>query len=295
MISAPALGAVYSLASALIWTLLGLVARALSPYLNALAINMLRSAIGGAFLAILALALGGFGALRAVSPVSWVYLTASIITAIAVGDTVFFESTKTLGLARAMTVSMVYPPIASLLAVWVFDERITPAIAAGGMVTLGGLALLVGERAPGASGGPRGGRRGLALALLAAVAWAVSTVLIKAPLHEVEPVTVQAVRLPLAGALLWLTPWARGTGRVVRAHPRTLVPLLILLGVLTAASSVTFVLGLQLAGVTLASILSATAPLFALPIGLVAFGERVTWRAVAGAAICIAGIAILSL
>ncbi|HLE84668.1 MAG TPA: EamA family transporter [Thermoanaerobaculia bacterium] len=40
--------------------------------------------------------------------------------------------------------------------------------------------------------------------------------------------------------------------------------------------------------------MSSTSPLFALPIGLVAFGERVTWRAAAGAILCVAGIGILS-
>ena len=36
-------------------------------------------------------------------------------------------------------------------------------------------------------------------------------------------------------------------------------------------------------------------PLFALPIGRLAFGERVTWREWAGAALTVAGIAVLSL
>ena len=48
---------------------------------------------------------------------------------------------------------------------------------------------------------------GVWTAVVASGAWAVSTVMMKTPLHEIEPLTAQAVRLPLASALLWLTPW----------------------------------------------------------------------------------------
>ena len=67
------------------------------------------------------------------------------------------------------------------------------------------------------------------------------------------------------------------------------------LSVLTAVSSVMFVAGLKYAGVGVATVLSSTAPLFALPIGLLAFGEPVTWRSAAGAVTCVAGIALLTL
>src|SRR2546426_10027839 len=83
---------------------------------------------------------------------------------------------------------------------------------------------------------------------------------------------------------------------MIRRPPRsTLFPYTTLfrsvLSVLTALSSVLFVAGLKYAEVGLATVLSSTAPLFALPIGLLAFGERVTWRAAAGAALSVTGIA----
>ncbi len=291
----PTLGAVAALGSALTWALIGLVARALIPHFNALSINMIRSAVGGVLLGVVVLASGSLDALHAVSPTSWVYLTISVITAFAIGDTAFFESTKTIGLARAMSLSMLYPVIASALGVWFLGERITPFVAVGTVVTLGGLVLIVSERAPITSEGPNGRPRGLALALLAALAFAVSVVLTKPVLHEVDPVSVQAVRLPLAAVLLWLTPWVRGAGRQVRAHLRTAGPLLLLHGVLTAISAVTFVTALKHADLVLATVLSSTSPLFALPIGFVVFGERVTWRAAVGVVLCVGGIALLNL
>jgi drug/metabolite transporter (DMT)-like permease len=284
-----------ALGSALSWALIGLVARALAPYLNALSLNMIRSAVGGVLLGVVALVSGELSGLGAVSLESWIYLSLSVVTAFAVGDTVFFESAKRLGLGRAMTLSMVYPLLASALGLVWLGEPITARLLTGAIVTLGGLALIVGERTPATGVGVEDRGRGIGLALLAAVAWAVSATIMKPPLSEVEPVTAQAVRLPLAALLLWTTPWARGAGRRVRVHLREAGPLLLILGLLTAVSAVTFVSGLKYAGLGLATVLSSTSPLFALPIGRLVLGERVTWRAVAGALFCVSGIVVLSL
>jgi drug/metabolite transporter (DMT)-like permease len=294
-LTGPTFGAVCALLSALVWTLIGVSARALAPYFNALSVNMLRSAVGGVLLTGVVLALGRLDTLRAVSLEAWVYLSISVVTAFAIGDTAFFESTKTIGLARAMTISMIYPLIASGLGVWLLGERITAPVAAGALVTLGGLAVIVSERAPPGASGPAPSRRGLGLALLSAAVWGVSPVLMTPAIREVDPVSVQAVRLPFAALVLWVTPWARGTGDRVRLHFRTVGPLLLAIGVLTALSAVTWVAGLKYAGITLTTVLSSTSPLFAIPIGFLVFGERVSARAVAGIGLCLAGIVLLSL
>jgi len=294
-LTGPTFGAVCALLSALVWTLIGVSARALAPYFNALSVNMLRSAVGGVLLTGVVLALGRLDTLRAVSLEAWVYLSISVVTAFAIGDTAFFESAKTIGLARAMTISMIYPLIASGLGVWLLGERITAPVAAGTLVTLGGLAVIVSERAPPGAGGPAPSRRGLGLALLSAAVWGVSPVLMTPAIREVDPVSVQAVRLPFAALVLWVTPWARGTARTLWRERRVVGRQVLVLGALTAFSGVTWMASLKYAGVALSTVLSSTSPLFALPIGLLAFGERVTWRAAAGATLAIAGIAVLGL
>src|SRR5262249_7089743 len=177
---------------------------------------MLRSAVGGILLTLVVAAAGGLGALREVSPLAWIYLGISLVTAFAIGDTAFFESTKRLGLARAMTISMINPLIASGLGVWLTGERITAAVAAGAggwaAVTVAGVILIVSERAPATPEAEDRPGGGLGLALLAAAAWGVSPVLMKPAIMDVDPVSVQAVRLPFAALILWATPWARGTG-----------------------------------------------------------------------------------
>ena len=290
----PAFGAACALASALSWTLINLIVRALSPQFPPLSLNIIRSALGGIVLIGFVLVASGLEPFAAIGIEMTAYLALTMLLAVGIGDTAFFESTRILGLARAMTISTSYPLMAALLARWFLDEPFTRGHAIGALFTLAGLAIIVGERADHAGNGGGGRARGLALALVAAAAWAVSALLIKPALGVVDPVTAQAVRLPVAAAMLWMTPWARGTARGLRRQGPTAWRLITCLGVLTAVSSVTFVAGLKYAGVGVGSVLSSTSPLFALPIGYLAFREPVTPRATLGALLAVAGIAIVS-
>ena len=291
----PGFGMASSLVAALAWTLVSLIARDLTTQFPSFSLNIIRSAGASVLLVPIALALGDLRTLGQVSPLGWTCLVLSVLTALGIGDTAFFESTRFLGLARAMTISTAgYPLLASVLALWWFGERITMALAVGAVVTLGGLVLIVSEGGSGAPGPADGRRWGLGLAVVAAIAWAVSAALMKPPLREIDPLTIQAVRLPLSTLLLWATPWARGTARGLWAQRRVVGRRIVALSALTALSAIGFLAGLKYAGVTLGTVLSSASPLFALPIGFLAFGERVTWRAATGAALTVAGIAILS-
>ena len=289
-------GMVASLVAALAWTLVSLVARDLTAQFPSLSLNIIRSAGASVILVPVALLFGDLTGLPHVSLFAWVCLVVSVLTALGIGDTAFFESTKSLGLARAMTISTAgYPLVAGGLALWWFDERITVPLAAGSIVALGGLVLIVSERESGGAvpNSTEDRRQGLRLAVVAALAWAVSAALMKPPVREIDPLAIQAVRLPLSTLLLWATPWARGTARGLWAQRRVVGRRIAVLSALTALSAVTFLAGLKYAGVTMGTVLSSASPLFALPIGFLA-GERVTWRAATGAALTVAGIAILS-
>ena len=147
-------------------------------------------------------------------------------------------------------------------------------VSVGGLLTLAGLVLTV--RAKGGETPAHGRfRLGLAAALVAALAWAVSVIILKPALEEVDAVRSQAIRLPLAAAMLWVTPWAWSARRTLRDQGRAGLWRLGALGALSAASSILFVAGVRHAGVAVATVLSSTAPIFALPLGFFFLGERV--------------------
>jgi drug/metabolite transporter (DMT)-like permease len=286
----PAVGALCALGAALAWSVTSLLARTLMAHYGSVTINAIRSGIAGILLVSCVVVIDGPAALVTMSATTFAVLVVSIVVAIGVGDTVFFESSRAIGLGRAMTIATTYPIGAAVLAAALYGERLTTTIAAGTLLTLSGVALIVGVR-PEAR--PERLWFGVATAVVASVAWAVSTVMMKTPLHEIDPLTAQAVRLPLASALLWLTPWTRGTGAALREAGRGPLLRIGVLGLITAASSVLFVASLKYAGVAIGSVLSATAPLFALPLGVMFLGERVSPWTVLGALVAVAGIVVL--
>lgn len=286
-------GALAALGSAFTWGIISLLARTLSPTFNSITINALRTTLGGALLLAWILLTGDIGKLGQVSANSLGLLTLSIILAIAVGDTIFFESSRSLGLARALTISMTYPLIATFLAVAFLGEPITLQIVGGAILTLGGLALVVFRQDDGTQVDRFG--IGLGAALLASLAWAVAVNVLKGPLREIDAMTAQAIRLPMAAAVLWATPWTRGTIGKLRVSETTTRWEMIGLGALTAVSSVMFAAGVKYAEVAVATVLSSTSPLFAFPLGLLVLGERITVVAILGSVVTIAGIVVLQM
>jgi drug/metabolite transporter (DMT)-like permease len=120
-------------------------------------------------------------------------------------------------------------------------------------------------------------------------------VVLKPSLAEVDAIQAQAVRLPVAAVLLWMTPWSWGSLMALRRQAPHARWRLVALGALTAVSSIMFVAGVRYAGVAVATVLSSTAPIFAIPLGLVFLNERVPAAAAVGAAVTVLGIAVLQL
>lgn len=293
-ISESSVGAACALLSAGTWAVISLLVRRLAGSFNSPTINAIRATAGGVLLLAWVLATAGTAPFRAITWGDFFLLTSSVILAGSIGDTLFFESSRFLGLARAMTASMTYPLLAALLAAPLLGEPVTPSLLLGSVLTLGGLAVIIGNRQPD-PGAPNRLWLGLGTATLASVAWAVSAIMLKPALHTIDSSTAQAIRLPVAGLVLLATPWTWGALGAARAAAPDTGKLLALLAALTAVSSVLFVMGVKHAGVGVATVLSATAPMFAIPLGAFYLGERMTVTAALGTLLTVAGIAVLNL
>jgi len=293
-LSLPTLGAACALASAFTWAVTSLLVRTVSPPLSSVTVSAVRALLGGGLLLTWVLATGGLGRLTAIGETNFLLLAVSIVVAIALGDVMFFESARFLGLARAMTVSMVYPLMSAGFAAVFLGEPLSARVGAGSVVTLIGLALIVRAR-PGERVREERLGVGLAAAFIAAVAWAASLLVLKPAMGTLDPVTAQSVRLPLAALVLFATPWGWGAPRQVLGADRSTLWRVVLLGIITAGSSVLFVTSVKWADVAVAAVLSSTAPLFALPLGLIFLGERVTRSALAGTAFAVTGMALIQL
>ena len=284
-------GMLCALGSAMSWSVTSLMVSALTPGIGSFTINAARTTLTAAIVIGWMLLAGGLDTVLTLSIGSLALLAVSIVLAIPIGDTIFFESAQRLGLGRAMTISMSYPVVAASLAALLLGERLSGPIVVGGLLTLAGLGLIVMARVE-PPGEPRPWR-GVVEALLAALAWGVSVVALRVPLDEIDPVSAQAIRLPVGAVMLWVTPWAlRGVPALLRGGWPLFVRLLAL-AALTAVSSVMYGASVKYAGVAVASVLSSTAPLFAVPLGIVFLNERLPALALLGAVVTVAGIVVL--
>src|SRR5215211_5054895 len=216
------LGATAALLSAATWSVASLLVRSQTGRLSALTLNVLRS--GTASLLLLT-------ALARLRPPSlsegiplWVigFLLLSALAGPLLGDTLFFESMRLVGVARAMTLSSTNPLFAGAFAVLLLGEQVTPRAALGTVLVVAGIWLVVGR---GEHGPVRDARLGAALALAAAVLWGLATVAVGPALRQVEPLVASAIRLPATTLAVFL--YGASLGRLTARHrlrPRTVAP-----------------------------------------------------------------------
>lgn len=289
-----ALGIIGALGSAATWALICILAQSLSGRLTSAGINGFRALVGG--LIVLAGAVAtGYGAEIVTMPL-WVALTlwASILIGYAGGDTIFFLGMQHLGVTRAHTLSMVHPLMSTMAGMLLLEETMTVARAAGILLVVGGVALIVTGHSEGSAEASRARRQGIGLVLVAAVAWTVGSVMLKPPLQVVSPVTATAIRSPLVGAALWLTPWARGTWQTVRMTRGREALALATICLFSALSPVLYTFGIKYAGVAIGTVLCTTSPLFTIPLEVAVLGRWPTRRTVLGAVTTVLGIALMS-
>ena len=276
------------------WAATSLLVRSLSGVLTPAVISAARSTIGGAILILIALATGHGG--EVIRMPLWVVMTlwASIILAMGFGDTLFFASMDHLGVTRALILSMANPLLTTLVGMGLLGEPITLSRAAGILLVVGGLMLIV------AGKGDRGGerrpttRRGLRLVFLAAGAWALSAVILKPALEAVSVVAAAAVRIPMGGLFLWLTPWTRGTLHAIATSSLAERKRLGVVCLISGFGSLLFCLGIKFGGVAIGNVLSSTSPLFTLPFEVWVLGQRPSRETVLGAMVTVAGVGLMN-
>ena len=288
----PDVGALCALGSAFAWAVTSMLARTLYPPLNSVSINAIRSTVAGVVLLGWVALVDGVGMMTSMSATTFGLLALSIAIAVGIGDNFFFESSRTVGLARAMTIATSYPLITTVLAALVLGEPVRAWVVVGALLTLAGIVLIV-TAGHHTSERHEHYRQGVAAAVLASLAWGIAPIFMKAPLQEMDAAAAQAVRLPVAAALLWVTPWARGAVRELVDGGRGIMTRMALLSVLTVFSSVMYVAGIKHAGVAVGSILSSVAPMFAIPLGVIFLHERLSLGALLGILVTIAGVIVL--
>lgn len=288
-------GELAALGAALIWAIASVVYTSVGRQLSPLLLNLVKGLIAIGFLLLTLLITGEL--FPAVSPTALGWLLASGAIGIGFGDTAYFAALNHLGARRALVLEALAPPLAAVLALVFLQERLPLAAWLGIVLTIFGVVWVVVERTPDAIQAQPDPLKGIGCGLLAALGQASGAVLSRAALagSEINPLWSTFIRL--AAGVLILLVWLV----IRRCSPQALKPLrssrLLAIVTLTAFASTYLAIWLQqislkYAATGIAQALSATSPLFVIPIAIWA-GEKVSLRAILGVLVAISGIGFL--
>ncbi len=233
------------------------------------------------------------------APDRWLILGLSSLAGFVISALFLLRSFQYIGPRLTMLIGSTSPIFAALMA-WIFLGQQLPAFAVIGIVfVVGGVVWVVSERGArqideqGADYG-----KGLSMAVAAAVGQGAGFVLMSEGVAGgFSPMSAGLIRTIVAIVLLWVYIALRGTLRhnleLILSSPGALAWLVLASAAGPVAGTTLILISLQYTSVGISSTLTNTTPIFLIPIAYLAFGERITARAVVGTLIAIAGVALL--
>ena len=233
------------------------------------------------------------------APDRWLILGLSSLAGFVISALFLLRAFQYIGPRLTMLIGSTSPIFAALMA-WVFLGQQLPAFAVLGIASVvGGVVWVVSERGaqPSDQRDPKY-VTGLAMAVASAVGQGAAFVLMSEGVAGgFSPMSAGLIRTIVAIVLLWAYIALRGklrqNLRIVRSAPRAFA-WLVLASISGPVAGTTLILAsLQYTSVGISSTLTNTTPIFLIPIAWLAFGERITARAVAGTIVAIAGVALL--
>ncbi len=231
----------------------------------------------------------------------WAWLGVSGIIGLSLGDAFLFQAYREIGPRLGLLLLSLAPVFGASIA-WVFFKQALSLLQIAGIViTLAGTSWVVMVRpGDGDMHAYRATSRGVLFGTLAALGQATGLVFSQQGMTgNFSPFAGTLIRMLAATATLWIAAvfqrQAVATVNSMLQRPRVFgwVAFGALIGPVIGVSS--SLLAVQHANIGVASTLMALPPVFMLPISHFLFKERLSWQAVAGTLIAMAGVALLFL
>jgi len=292
-------GELAALGAAVCWSLTPFVFESAGKRVGSLAVNLLRLVIGVALLGAIGLGRRGMALPLDASPAAWLWLSLSGLVGFTFGDLCLFRAFVVIGPRLSGLLMALVPPIMGLLGLVVLGERLGAREWLGMAVTVGGVAWVIFERPGGPGLSPARPRLGgLLLGVGGAVGQAGGLLLSKIGMRSYDAFAATQIRVIVGGlgfAVIFtlLGGWPR-VGRALR-DGRSMIHISIgaLLGpCLGVALSL---LAVQHAQVGVAATIMALVPALMIPAAWWLRRDRASRRAMAGAALAVAGAGLFFL
>ena len=285
-----------ALGTALCWATTGVIAADAIRALGAFHFNLWRQGFVTLVLAVIVLALG---AGRGVLPSEAVVLAISGVIGILLGDTLNFAAVGRIGPRRAGAIFALNAPMAAVMGWAVLGEALPLQAVAGIGVTALGVALAILGRPKVGAHRLEALQGGLALGVLfglgAAFGQAAGSLIARPVMVAgIDPYFASLLRVGASGVVMGLlaaTPLAPGPPKAVGRRAIVLTALTAIIGLLIGMTL--FLYALQGSKTGIIATLSATSPVIILPLMWLRTGQRPSALSWCGAALAVAGLALI--
>lgn len=298
----PFLGELTALATSVCFTIGSIYFTVASRRLGAVILNRTRLVIAWIFLALSHWVVVGSLFPTQAGWHEWIWLGASGIVGLALGDIFLFDGFSTIGPRLTMLMMSLSPILTTLLAWLFFDEVLTPMQLLGIGVTIGGIVWVVLEHNQQQANQVKNDNlmRGLAAGLGAAACQSIGLILARQGLGEsFSPLSGNYIRMVSAMVIMWTAAFFMGqagsTFRALQSNPKAVLFAVVgaFLGPFLGVSL--SLVAVQILEVGIVSTLMSLPPVLLLPISFFVFKERIGPAAVLGTLAALGGIAILFL
>lgn len=271
------------------------VYRSQADEIHPVAVSSIKMWIALPFMAIITLLIPGLDA--AFLPITAVFLlSTSVLLGSVIGDTIYLWSQQRIGVSYAFPIAMSFPIITFFLTVGFLNEPFILSRLAGAIIAVIGIILISNEQNKDQknSDAPKAlDVLGILGAVLTAFLYAIGTTVLQVGIEDVDPIAGNLVRM-IAGSIAFvpMVAVARLGGMKIPAQKATIrVVIAGFFGM--AIGSLFYVSAVAMVGAAIMSVISSTAPLFAIPVSVLLLKERVTSIAGVGILATIAGVVLV--
>ena len=294
-------GSLVGLLGAALYGFSVVVYRSQSDEIHPVAISAIKMWVALPFTAVMVLILPGLDSIFL--PLTTVaILGISVTLGAVIGDTIYLWSQERIGVSYAFPIAMSFPIMTYFLTVIFLGEPPVLTRLVGAIVAVIGVILISNEQNRNQESeedgqSTRSTRRldlwGIAGALATAVFYAVGTTLLQVGIEGVDIIGGSFVRI-VFGSIAFVPMFVVARQQGMPWPSRKATKLVIVAGFFgMALGSVLYVGAVSMVGAAIMSVISSTAPLFAIPVSVFILKEKVTHLALVGVALTLTGIVLV--
>lgn len=292
----PFLGELAALFTAMLWSGSAMIFASATKSVGSFQVNISRLLLAVVYLTLLIIIMQFDTNLSAGQIVN---LGISGVIGLSLGDTFLFKAFQVIGARLSMLIMSLAPAIAALVAYFVLGETLSFVGVLGIMVTIFGVSIVVLAREENSLEQLHPKTLGIIYALLGAIGQGVGLIFAKMAFNESEINGFVASDIRIISSLVLLLPFALMTNRFKNPY-RMFTENKKAFNQIAVGSVFGPFLGISFSliavahtNVGVAATIMATVPILMLPLVRFVYKEKLNWRAIIGAFVAVAGVAML--